>query len=298
MLEFSEEFFKAEEREAFYVDEMMKRYWACLMEILCVIDSICKKYHIKYYASWGTLLGAARHGGFVPWDDDIDLALKRPDYEKLLKILPKELPKGWRVSSIYNNKNHDQLWAGVSNAGEINLSEEHLKRFHGCPFAAVIDLFPLDYLPRDKDEAELISSLITIIWNAVNLIKANEAPEIIEESICDVETYLNVKIDRNQPMVSQLWRLANLLAQSYGEKDGDILVQWTSHINWGFQMNKDFYDETIWLPFEQIKVPAPKRFEEALECMYKDWKTPHQFSQAHEYPCYKNQLEKLKKVMK
>lgn len=63
-----------------------------MLNILVVVTDICKKHNLPYWISGGTLLGAKRHGGFIPWDDDIDIELMRKDYKKLLKILPKELP--------------------------------------------------------------------------------------------------------------------------------------------------------------------------------------------------------------
>lgn len=63
------------------------------LELLRFIDNVCKKYNISYWLNGGTLLGAARHGGFIPWDDDIDLSFLRKDYEKFIEVIPKEIDK-------------------------------------------------------------------------------------------------------------------------------------------------------------------------------------------------------------
>ena len=86
MAEFPESYFKGEEKEGFYVEEMMKRAWAAQIEVLELIDRICKEYEIPYFADWGTLLGTIRHKGFIPWDDDIDIVMKRDDYNRFLRI--------------------------------------------------------------------------------------------------------------------------------------------------------------------------------------------------------------------
>ena len=96
-LSFPKSFFEPEVREDFLVDTTMKTVWAAEMELLADIDYVCQKYNLQYYAYWGTMLGAVRHQGFVPWDDDMDLAMKREDYNKLMKILPEELPETYRV---------------------------------------------------------------------------------------------------------------------------------------------------------------------------------------------------------
>ena len=70
MITFDEKFFEAEVRDDFRISPMMKRCWAAEMEVLCQIDRICKKHGIPYFADWGTLLGAVRHKGIIPWDDE------------------------------------------------------------------------------------------------------------------------------------------------------------------------------------------------------------------------------------
>ncbi len=295
MLSFSEEYFRAEEREDFFVSETMKRYWACCMEIVNVIDGICKRHGITYYADWGTLLGAVRHKGFIPWDDDMDIAVKRPDYERLLKILQRELPEGYKLSTPFNSEEHRQFFSGVSNGTEMDLSKAHVEKFYGCPFVAVIDIFPLDYLPRDPKEEELVRSLFVIIWNAVQLIKDEAEPEEIERAVRDVEEYLNVKIDRNKQLRSQLWKLANQLAMSYHEEEGDYLVPWCSYINYGVKFDKHWYDEVSVLPFEEMQLPVPRDYEPVLEAMYGNWRVRVKGTQAHDYPCFKKQLEFLRR---
>ena len=92
---FTHDFFNPEIREGFEISAMMKRAWAAQMEVLQVVADICARNGLQYFADWGTLLGAVRHQGFIPWDDDIDICLKREDYNRLISILPKQLPHGF-----------------------------------------------------------------------------------------------------------------------------------------------------------------------------------------------------------
>ena len=93
--------YAGEYREGFFVEEKMKRAWAAEMEVLKEIDRICNAHGIQYFADSGTLLGAVRHKGFIPWDDDIDIAMKREDYQKFLAVAPKELPERWRLCNPF-----------------------------------------------------------------------------------------------------------------------------------------------------------------------------------------------------
>ena len=94
-MEFQDQFFESEVREGFYITSMMKRSWAAQLEILKDVDEVCTKYGISYFADAGTLLGAVRHRGFIPWDDDLDICMMRKDYHRFISVAEKELPEGY-----------------------------------------------------------------------------------------------------------------------------------------------------------------------------------------------------------
>ncbi|MBU5430980.1 LicD family protein [Kineothrix sp. MSJ-39] len=296
-----ESYFRSEEREGFCVEEIMKRYWACTMDIVQHIDRICKKYGLTYYADWGTLLGAVRHNGYIPWDDDIDLALKRKDYQKLVSVLPEELPKEYLINTCFSNPEHKEFFTGITDGSVLNLSKEYLARHHQCPFVAIIDIFPLDYLPRNEQEAAIVKELFILIWETVTKIQHGEPQEKIEKSVVEVETYLKVSIDRSKPLISQLWRYASLLAMSYTEEDGDYLTQWCSYVNRHekFKLKKEWYEEAIYLPFEYMQMPVPNGYDEILKLMYgESYMIPVREKSGHDYPAFKDQLELLRNKVK
>ena len=98
-MEFSKEYFWDEVRDGFYVSGIMKRSLAAQMEVLGEIDKVCKRHNIRWFADCGTLLGAVRHGGVIPWDDDVDIAIPLKDYFRFQKIFEHALKNKKRPRS-------------------------------------------------------------------------------------------------------------------------------------------------------------------------------------------------------
>lgn len=171
MLEFQEGFFKQEIRDGFYLDTTMKTLWAAELEVLQMVAGICARHGLQWYAAYGTLLGAIRHEGFVPWDDDMDIWVKHPDYNKLMQILPKELPESFRVRSPQTDEGYEQFHTCLNNGDGINVTAAWMEQYHGCPFTVGLDIFPLDYLPRNRKERMRQRELFTMAARIAQLAK-------------------------------------------------------------------------------------------------------------------------------
>ena len=92
---------------------VLRRQQHRMLEILLEVDRICKKHNIRYWLSSGTLIGAVRHKGFIPWDDDLDIELLLPDYERLMRVLPDELPSTMALQSQDTDPNYFFFYAKV-----------------------------------------------------------------------------------------------------------------------------------------------------------------------------------------
>ena len=101
---------------------MLRRQQIRMLEILLEVDKICKKHDIKYWLSSGTLIGAMRHDGFIPWDDDLDIEMMRSDYLRLMEVLPSELPE-WLALQKHNN--YDRMWQEQGIYIDIFPMEQH-----------------------------------------------------------------------------------------------------------------------------------------------------------------------------
>lgn len=294
-LVFPEGYFEAEEREGFLVEGMMKRAWAAQLVILHEIDRICKKHEIHWFADWGTLLGAARHRGFVPWDDDIDICMKRIDYQKFIQAAESELPDGWHLVRPQSVEEYDNPFMRVVNSYEISFTEERAAEFYGFPYVAGIDIFPLDALPQDEREREVLQELLVILRGALTMTAGEEREALLRQ----IEELLNIQIDRNGNVQQQILVLFDNMGRLYSEEEAEEYAEMAAYIDHKeAHLPKEWYRETVWLPFENISLPCPVDYEKVLEAEYGDWKKLVQGTSDHEYPFYKKQMKTVEEYLK
>lgn len=144
-MEFPREFFYDEVRNGFYIPGIVKRAWAASLEILAVIDKICRKHKIRYYADFGTLLGAVRENNFIAWDDDLDIMMLRDDFERFVKVVKKGLPKELKFMAVEVNRDSCSFISAVG-LPEIKFNEDVMKKYHEFPYPASVDIFVVDEL--------------------------------------------------------------------------------------------------------------------------------------------------------
>ena len=117
-----------------------------MLEILCEIDRICKKHGIRYWLSSGTLIGAVRHGGFIPWDDDLDIEMMREDYDRLMDVLPGELPSTMALQTHETDPTYFFYYAKVRDRRSILAEGNNYDRMWKEQ-GIYIDIFPLERQP-------------------------------------------------------------------------------------------------------------------------------------------------------
>ncbi len=296
-MRFEEAFFQGETIEDFYVRPMVKRAWAAQLEILQEINAICKRHNIMYFAEWGTMLGAVRHHGIIPWDDDIDIGMKRGDYERFLYFAEKELPQDLRIVNPYTEEKYGEIMTRITNGPNIDLSNTFLQKYHGCPYVVGIDIFPRDFLVRSKEQQELQCQLLI----AANLLAKNWNNDEIsdqekQESFDALLEFVGMKKDENIPIAQQLYQLSDRLCALYGDADADEITQLCEYATKKhFHMPKEWYASTIDMPFGDITIPVPVGYDGILRIYYgENYMTPVKVWGTHDYPFFKNQEEMLK----
>lgn len=319
MLEFEDSFFEQEIRDGFYISSTMKRVWAAELEVLQKVAEICDRHNIVWYAAYGTLLGAIRHEGFVPWDDDLDIWVKRSDYNRLVQILPMELPSEYEVKSPLLQTGYDQFHTLVNN-GSFSMEEAHLEQYHGCPFSVGLDIFPLDYLPRNDAERDLQKNLVMLTTRGAQVAsgllcgeyeKADDPAgqkRTMQEEIWEGVHYLEscgAKIDPQlvereewYRVASEFDRWANYFAMMYSEEESDYLVPYMDYVRWqNCRLPKEWFADTRGVAFENFELPVPCGYEQILRRIYGAYGVIRKRAGAHEYPGYAQQLRKLKEKL-
>lgn len=124
-----------------------------MLDILKVVDSIFSKHHIDYYLDGGTLLGAVRHGGFIPWDDDLDISVRREDYSQIKRILQQELPDNLVFQDRFTDWNLPVLVAKVREKNSYYYEEECTDRLKVK--GIFIDIIPMEKVPSWKWKQKL-----------------------------------------------------------------------------------------------------------------------------------------------
>ena len=114
-MEFPKKFFEEEVRSGYLVTTQMKKVWACQLEILEKFKQVCDKHGLTFWLESGTLIGAVRHKGYIPWDDDIDVCMMREDYDKLVKIAQEEFTHPLVFQTAYTEKDFIRGHAQIRN---------------------------------------------------------------------------------------------------------------------------------------------------------------------------------------
>ena len=317
MLEFAPTFFAPEIREGFFLDATMKTVWAAELEVLAQIATVCERHGIQWYAAYGTLLGAIRHEGFIPWDDDIDIWVMRKDYNRLMtEYLPAELPEGYLVKSPLNELGYDQFHGCVLNGESISITPEHLRAFHGCPFQVAVDIFPLDHIAANTEQTKRRRELAKLAARAADLVfRLEEQPKgqsqaaVLEETARRTMqhlqetsgyafTWTNFETKQWRKIGCDLLCCVHALAAETDEQSGDSVVEYWHYVLNGRSCPKEWFQEAYSADFEEFMLPVPCGYDELLHYLYGDYRTYVKNLGAHEYPLYAKQLRQLREAVR
>lgn len=259
-IKLSEDFFKEEVRNGFLVSKNRKELWAIELDLLDQFRQICKKYNLAYYLDGGTLLGAIRHSGFVPWDDDIDILMPRKDYDLFIQYALKELKYPYFVQTDWTDSTFYCL-TKLRRSDTTCIQQADLKGHFNFNQGIFIDICPLDNVPDDHTECH-------DFMHRLHLIKL--------EAICIKTRYQCY--DHNQEnkerllyLRDQYQEIRQLYNFKHTERFANLAFPQTSA---SLRVRRD-YNNSVLVKFEDDIYPVPEVYYNVLNMIYgSDFMTP------------------------
>lgn len=271
-------------------DDSRKKLREKQIEMLLFLINICEKYGLTYFAVGGTALGAVRHAGYIPWDDDIDIALPRRDYMAFLEVAQVELPKGFFLQNHITDPDYRNDFSKIRNSNTIFLesSASQLKINHGI----YIDVFPIDGYPKYAISGQIIEiyKKLSKIYLGKDYIQKNTSKShrialFIAKMLYGRKTTTNI-IDNLEH-----------LYMKYPYEKMDIVVCHGGAWGKKERLPRDYYGQGVKGAFEGISVCLPEKTHEYLMHKYGDYmqlppiekRIAHHYCEKIEFECAKEE---------
>ena len=238
-----------------------------LFEMLKYVDEICKKNNIKYFLSGGTLIGAIRHKGFIPWDDDIDICVPYNDYRKLITILKQD--NKYNVHNTYDDEDYYYFFTKLTDKRTI-LIEDNYNRIKDM--GVFLDIFPFFHLTDSIEEYKKLYKKIKKLEKQYfrfygyekYYYNKSKIKSIIKAIIFFPQFLLKRKYKKNRQILLDLIEKNDIVQSNY---IGNSIPP-NSYI---LRFTKEIFAEMVDAEFEGIKVCVPAGYKEYLTQIYGDY---------------------------
>lgn len=238
--------------------------------ILRDVDKLCKENNIPYWIDAGTLLGAVRHGGFIPWDDDIDICMLREDYKVFLEVAKEKLPEDLFLQNVFVEKGVNYGWSKIKHKHSRLIEADQ----GGCHEGMYIDVFPCDYY-ESKENDELIN-LKKKYWKKRAIIGYNdfEFEKLSKNNIVKNIKIAGCKLYNKfifKKELSDIYEEMMIVASEFPvRKDATLIGYGLDVLNFSEYFEKDSIFPLREIEFEGLKVLAPNNLDKYLRGLYGD----------------------------
>ena len=235
------------------------------IEMLQIFKDICSKHNLTWFCVCGTALGAVKYKGFIPWDDDLDVALPREDYEKFLNVAPQYLPEHIFLQNHKTDKRFPHPFSKLRNSNTtfIEYGVAHLDINHGI----YIDIFPIDGYPKKERDIKKLRFKKKVLCNLFYCAVANKYYSKIS-----IKTRILRFFGFHKITYRTLIRF-NKVISKYRTEDSEI---WCNHGNWQGDLEyapRTQYGTGTVAIFEGIEVMIPEKYDAYLTQKYGDWRS-------------------------
>ncbi len=277
-IDIPKEFFKEEERWGHQIDRQMKEVWAIELDLYAELKRVCDKYGLHLAANAGTILGAVRHKGFIPWDDDLDFMMPREDYEVLCKVAADEFKHPYFFENFHVDPHFIYGDAKLLNLDTTGYENPYLTK-HGI----FIDIFPLDAYIDDeklferqwKEAVKLFSQYQRVVTCDKDYFKQ---PGIsMPRRLVRLYYYLKFKFMGAKVGGSYQKRLFaqfEEVCQRYNDREDIQYIGELSFLQKNDKSLRADYDHLQMMDFEFTKIPVPAHYHDYLTMKYGDYQKP------------------------
>lgn len=257
-------------RDGFSISPNRKMLWNYLIEILKEIERVCEKLKIRYFAGGGTMLGAIRHKGFIPWDDDIDLMMERDDYEIFCKAAPYELKEQFFLQSAYTESDYGCPHIKIRNSNTTGATQyDFLFNYNKGIF---IDVFPIDNIPDDDDEFHLMCEEIKAEQRKID-IGIRKFYYVGEEIITDKEKEYCCNYIKNIG-IQKAYSIMENKCMKYRNIKTKRCTCLAFHLNDYINYDCADFDDIIRVDFESTDIVVPNGYNHFLTQRYGNYMKP------------------------
>lgn len=279
-----------------YKDEEydIKEIQRAILDVYKVYRELCKKHNLRYYAIGGTCIGAVRHNGFIPWDDDMDVVMPYEDYKRFIQIAEKELQKPYEIIGPMNCKHYTENYIKIHNTNTTFI-EEHTKEYPDRYSGIYIDIFPMYGLPENEKKRYKLQ-LMRENLQRCNLLKRFPYKFGINYK-WKVAWCLFTPVRHVVPYYYFSVKEENVFkGYSFNESD-KILFPWRRRPGKGYTYKNIFYyedfKESIKVPFEDTVMKIPVGYDRYLKMDFGDYmKLPPAEEQIPRHPKARIDLKK------
>ena len=282
-MDFPYEYFKAELRGGTLISETTKKAWAASVETLEEVVKAIEAGKLHWCAMYGTLLGAVRHKGFIPWDDDIDIGMPRADYDIFRKSCFEYLPEGYNVLDPCEEDVNGLDILRICNTASLCDDPEFLRKYHGCPYIIGIDIFPIDNVTDDKEMDEGICDALKLIARVLTIDTSTESVSFMDmaersEILRILESTLHISLPDDEMLHINLMRQYDRLSSAFSRnKTKNVTVYRNHRFAPSHLFPRGIFTNTVEVPFENMMIRIPRDYDTVLRIMFGDYLTPVKF---------------------